>query len=268
MPPAAAGAAAPPVPNRADAMTSLPMPRRPTGGAGLGILAGLGFFVLGGCANGDFGRIRPSLVDDNVHGWVGAEAARAYGQPVSPYELTDLEKKLRDLAYPLIEPPYDRNRWYSILNEYGITRHFDASGLNADRTAYADELMSSLNRSSTTRYAQLNDDIRNDVTRLGPFFMTARKVADLDRKREQSLAHIPGVSSNVRIAALSRVNENKLVVVWVHRSLAERAASYRIALERLVVATPADMAATADRSLSLLQQKIAENRPAPVALLW
>lgn len=236
--------------------------------AGSGIVATICAILLVVKCYGDFGRVRSSLIDDNMHAWVGAEAAYAYGQPISPFELTDNEKKLRDLAYPLIEPPYDRNRWYSILNEYGITRNFDASGLNTDRSAYADRLMFSINRSSTTRYAQLNDDIRNDLTRLGPFFMTASQVADIDRKREQSLAHIPNLSFADRLAALSRINENKLVVAWVHRSLAERAASYRIALERLVIETPENVAAPVDRSLTLLQQRIAENPPAPVALLW
>ncbi len=33
---------------------------------------------------------------------------------------------LRDLAYPLIEPPYERQRWYSVLNEYGFRGIFPA----------------------------------------------------------------------------------------------------------------------------------------------
>jgi hypothetical protein len=37
------------------------------------------------------------------------------------YYVTDDEKKMRDLAYPLIEPPYERQRWYSVLNEYGLS---------------------------------------------------------------------------------------------------------------------------------------------------
>jgi hypothetical protein len=42
----------------------------------------------------------------------------------------------------------------------------------------------------------------------------------------------------------------------VRGSLAERAASYKIALERLVIAAPSPVAVEAERSLTLLQQRI------------
>ncbi len=42
------------------------------------------------------------------------------GGTPSGYRLTDDERELRDLAYPLIEAPFDRQRWYSILGEYGL----------------------------------------------------------------------------------------------------------------------------------------------------
>ncbi|MBI4276034.1 MAG: hypothetical protein HY659_15170 [Rhizobiales bacterium] len=245
-----------------------PIPSWSAKHAAPGIVTVCGLFLLAGCAYGDFGRLRPLLVEDDIHAWVGADAARAYGQPISPYELTDPERKLRDLAFPLIQPPYDRQRWYSVLSEYGILRNFNATGFDFNRTAYCDQLMSSAYRSTSTRYRKLTEDIRNDITRIGPFFATARKVLDLDRKREKSMAYVAGLSPADRTAALSRVNENKLIVNWVHRSLAERTASYRIALERLVIETPSDAAVNADRSLTLLRQRIAEHRPEPVALLW
>lgn len=42
----------------------------------------------------------------------------------------------------------------------------------------------------TGRYSKLIEDIRNDVTRLEPFFASARIVSDLDRKREKSLGYV------------------------------------------------------------------------------
>jgi hypothetical protein len=33
--------------------------------------------IMIGCTNGDFGRVRPSLVTDGIHAWVGRDAARA-----------------------------------------------------------------------------------------------------------------------------------------------------------------------------------------------
>ncbi len=49
-------------------------------------------------------------------GW-GPVTTREQGDPVWRHGLTDEERRLRDLAYPLIDPPYDRNKWYSFLGE-------------------------------------------------------------------------------------------------------------------------------------------------------
>jgi hypothetical protein len=106
----------------------------------------------------------------------------------------------------------------------------------------------------------LNDDIRNDVVRIDPFFGLARQVVDIDQKREAALSYTnasgPAGANNAR----ARIAENALVIAWVQCSLAERARGYQFALERLVVATPAPMAVEAERSITLLRQEIARNQ--------
>ncbi len=216
-----------------------------------------------GCLNTDFGRVRQSLVIDDIHAWIGREAAATHNIPPSEFRLSDDERLLRDLAYPLIEPPYDRQRWYSVLNEYGLTRFFRGEWWAYDRTAYAAHLFSPFVRSASGLYAQLTDDIRNDVERIGPFFAAARRVSDLDRKREKSLAYIADLRPDEQANALRRVAENSLTIVWVHNSLSARAAAYRYALERLVIVVPSEKAVNAERSLTLLKMRIAESNPAP-----
>jgi hypothetical protein len=177
--------------------------------------------------------------------------------------LTDDERLLRDLAYPLIEPPYDRQRWYSVLGEWGLTRVFNADWWRCDPTAYAARLLSAWVRSETTRYARLIEDIRNDVVRVDPFFTTARRVLDIDRKREQTLSYVAMLRADEIANALARVGENVLVVGWVQRSLTERVVAYRFALERLMVVAPSPLALEAELSINLLQQRIAENTLVP-----
>src|SRR5512140_658416 len=93
--------------------------------------------LLGGCAlNGDFDRPRPSLVSDDMHAWVGRDAVSSIGVPPSGFRLTDDERKLRDLAYPLIEPAYDLNRWYSVIGEYGFTHRRPPQIPTIEPTAY------------------------------------------------------------------------------------------------------------------------------------
>jgi hypothetical protein len=211
------------------------------------------------CPNGDFGRVRPYLQTDNIHAWVGRDAARNAGGPVSLLPLTDEEQLLRDLAYPLIEPPYDRQRWYSVLAEYGLSNYFNPDWYYCDPTAYAARLMTDFVRSETTRYSRLNEDVRNDIARLDQFFLLARRIIDLDQKREKALHHIPNLSGPEIANARARIGENTLVIGWVQRSLADRVASYRFALERLVVAVPSPTAVDVERSISYLHTRASGN---------
>jgi hypothetical protein len=217
--------------------------------------------ALSGCSGlGDYGRLHPDLDSDFIHDWVGRDAARSVGAPVSNYYLTEDERTLRDLAFPLIEPPYDRQRWDAVISEYGIDRHIVYGLFVENPTLYFAHLEAVDFRSSAGRYNRLIDDIRNDIVRIEPFFMTARRVVDLDRRREASAAHIADLTPAERANADARVGENSLTIAWVSNSLRERCASYRYALEHLSVAEPEPAAAEADRALTLLQQEIAANR--------
>lgn len=222
--------------------------------------ASLCLLILLGCSNGEFGRVRPSLVTDNIHAWVGRDAARGYGAPVSLFPLSDDELQLRDYAYPLIEPPYDRHKWYSVLNEWGLTHYFKPEWYHCDPTAYASRLLEAAVRSESARYSRLDEDIRNDITRIPAYTAIAQRVLVTDRKREQSLSYIPVVSGPEVANTKARVAENYLLVAWVQQSLADREAAYRFALERLVLSAPTPAAAIAvERSLSYLHARIVES---------
>src|SRR6202165_307209 len=67
--------------------------------------------TLGGCSGGDFGRPRQDFLNDDMHRWIGGEATSSVGLRPSQFQLTDNERLLRDLAYPLIEPPHSHPAW-------------------------------------------------------------------------------------------------------------------------------------------------------------
>jgi hypothetical protein len=228
------------------------------------ILPALALFliaVLPACSSiGDFGRLDDAVVTDDIHAWVGQEAAAKAGAPVSADNLTDDERTLRDLAFPLIEPPYDRTRWDAVVYEYGTKKSFQKELSTFDPTAYYRHLQGELLRSSAARYNQLIDDIRNDIVRIEPFFTTARIVVDLDRRREASMEHVASLTAAERVNAQARIGENSLTIAWVARSLNQRCESYRFALEHLAVAEPQPIAAEADRVLTELQQAIQANQ--------
>lgn len=213
--------------------------------------------LLTGCSNGDFGEVRPMLVRDDVHDWLGPAAAAP--NPPSNFEVTDEERKLRDLAFPLIEPPYNRQRYDAVALEYGGN---GTAGVT--QAGYANYLLGSSFRSSSGRYTQLNDDIRNDTTRLPQFFETAARVLDLDMKRKKSLAYVSSLSAAERDDALRRIRENSSLVSLVRTRLTQRVSAYRFALERLVIMTPSSQAVEVEQSLNQLQAQIARYRNPPL----
>jgi len=221
-----------------------------------------------GCLNGDFGRVKQSLVIDDIHSWVGREAALQQGIPPSEFRLTDEERLLRDLAFPLIEAPYGRQRWFQVLSEYGISRVFLEDWWSFDPVIYAEWLLTRDTRSSSALYSRLIDDIRNDIVRIPGFLEIARKVTDLDSKREKSMAYVSVLSPEEVFDARLRIAENRLVIGWVFRSLNDRAAAYHFAMERLVIHVPQQYAIEVERQWTLLKTRIALLNiapPAPIA---
>jgi hypothetical protein len=218
--------------------------------------------MLGGCSGGDFGRTRQDFLNDDMHRWVGREATGSVGLRASQFQLTDNERQLRDLAYPLIEPPHSRPAWKSVFGDYQALPSPWRQNAVFDRTAYGRALIDEPHRSHTSRYAQLIEDVRDDITRFEPFYASAIKVLDLDRKRNASLAHVSELSPRERADAVARMEENTLIVQWVQQCLERRVSSYRWGLERLVIQAPDNIAAEADR---LINELAAQTANPPVA---
>lgn len=219
--------------------------------------------ALAACSGGDFGRSRADFRNDDMHSWIGREAVASIGERPSQYQLTDDERRLRDFAYPLIEPPHSRPAWKSVFGDYQPIAPPWQQTAAFDRTAYGRALINEPHRSDSSRYAQLIDDVRDDITRFQSFYSAAIPVMDLDRKRYASLPRIPDLSPRERADALARMQENALIVRWVRQCLAQRVSSYRWALERLVVQAPDNLAATADR---LIGELAAQAAASPVAM--
>src|SRR6195952_5747026 len=218
--------------------------------------------LLGGCSGGDFGRTRTDMRSDDMHRWLGAEVTGSVGLKASQFQLTDNERQLRDLAYPLIEPPHSRPAWKSVFGDYKPLPSPWRQSVVFDRTSYGRLLIDEPHRSHTSRYAQLMEDVRNDITRFEPFFASAVRVIELDKKRNASLKLVSGLSPRERDDAVARMQENSMIVQWVQQSLERRISSYRWGLERLVIQAPDNIAADADR---LIGELAAQTANPPVA---
>lgn len=217
---------------------------------------------LGACSGGDFGRTRADMRSDDMHSWLGKEATGSLGLKASQFQLTDAERQLRDLAYPMIEAPLSRPAWKSVFGDYKTIPSPWHQKIVFDRTMYGRTLIDEPHRSHSSRYAQLIEDVRNDTTRFEPFFASAIRVIDLDRKRNASMSRVSELSPKERDDAVARMQENSLIVQWVQQCLEQRVASYRWALERLVIQAPDPMASDADR---LIGELAAQTANPPVA---
>ena len=245
-----------------DTSLLIPIGRQPSGGLSALMLLTSGL-MLAGCSGGDFGRTREDFRNDDMHRWLGAEATGSVGMKASQFQLTDVERQLRDQAFPVIEPPHSRPAWKAVFGDYQVVASPWREKVAFDRTAYGRQLIDEPHRSHASRYAQLIDDVRDDITRFEPFYSTAARVLDLDRKRNASLAHVSQLSPREHADAVARMEENTLIVQWVQQCQERRISSYRWALERLVVQAPDGMAAEADRLLNELAA-LAANPPVAV----
>ena len=221
-------------------------------------------FAAAGCAApaGDFGRPRPSYFNESVLPAIGEGAALSRREAVADAPLTDEEREMRNLAYAILMPAGDRQQWDRMLTELVRTRVLPEEKAPVDPGAYSDVLISSAYRSTTARYARLMEDARTDSARAGPFFAAAARVAKMDEVREKAAAHMFHIVPPERQSAMARIYENRVLVAWVHRRFGERLIGYKLALDRLVIATPAPAAVEAERVLQVLEARLAEFMPA------
>jgi hypothetical protein len=207
---------------------------------------------------GDFGRPRPSLLEGLIPQQFWKGPVTGY----SSYPLTDLEVELRDRSYVLIRPNEPRGNWNIYIAGFQVAGWLPPRFTYPDHTEYARMLFWTPARSEASSYNRLIDDMGEDGRLIGPFIAVACAVADLDGKRERSLAYVNELSEGEVGNAFGRIRENRMVTAWVHRALHWRLASYRYALERLVIATPSSRAVEAERSLTRFQAIVAQADPA------
>jgi hypothetical protein len=207
---------------------------------------------------GDFGRPADSPFVDEFLPWLKDGWLDLTGKTVPAAPYTDDEKMLRDRAYVILLPIEQRER--SLLTFAGVD-FIELWNLIRDEPAvydvqsYGNWLVARAYRSHAARYAQLIDDIRADTALVGPFFATAHRVMDADGVRRQSFRFVaPHLSGKIEIAE-RRVEENRRLIAEVYRRFRERIASYRYALETLLLLTPSPAAVEAEKMLYLLEER-------------
>src|SRR3954454_63276 len=207
---------------------------------------------------GDFGRPKPSLLEGLIpqQFWKGPVVG------YSGFPFTNPEEELRDRSYAVIRPNEPRGKWNIYIAGFQIAGWLPPQYVYYDHTEYSRMLLWTPARSEASSYNRLIDDMGEDGKLTDPFVAVACAVADLDLKRERSLAYVGELSDWEVGNAFGRIRENRLVAAWVRRALHWRLASYRYALERLVLAVPSVLAVEAERALTRFQTIITQADPA------
>lgn len=211
----------------------------------LALFAALALATPAAAQTGDFGRPKPSLLEGLIPKQFWKGPVTGY----SDYPLTDLEEELRDRSYVLIRPNEPRGRWNIYIAGFQLAHLLPPSMTYYDHTEYGRMLLATLARSEASSYNRLVEDMASDGALVGPFVATACTVYDLDLKRQRSLAYVNELTEWEAGNALGRMRENRMITAWVQRALHWRIASYRYALERLVIAVPSRMAVDGERML-------------------
>jgi hypothetical protein len=224
----------------------------------LTICIALAFPISALAQTGDFGRPKPSLLEGLIPKQFWQGPVTGY----SSYPLTNLEEELRDRSYVLIRPNEPRGKWSIYIAGFQIAHLLPPGMTDYDHTEYARMLLSTLARSEASSYNRLIEDMASDGALVAPFVATACTVFDLDLKRQRSLAYVSELSEGETANALGRMRENRMITAWVHRALHWRLASYRYALERLVIAVPSRIAVEAERMLRHFERIVLQADPA------
>jgi len=221
-------------------------------------IARTGFVTQSLAQTGDFGRPKPSLLEGLIPKQFWQGPVTGY----SVYPLTDLEQELRDRSYVLIRPNEPRGKWKIYIAGFQIAHLLPPSMTDYDITEYGRMLLWTLARSEASSYNRLIEDMASDGALVNPFVATACTVYDLDLKRQRSLAYVNALTEGETANALGRMQENRMVTAWVHRALHWRIASYRYALERLVISVPSRLAVEAERMLKHFERIVLQADPA------
>lgn len=216
--------------------------------------AGIAALALAGCARptGDFGRASDSVLHDEVMPALGTMRAKGAGEPVSDFNLADVEIEMRDRVWRYLTAPHAKDWYFDTVVEFQRTRLQPIGKFTFKIDLYYRWLTGEAYASSRTRYNRLTDDIEADIATMPATFAAICQVQGLDRQREVAAGGINGLEPKMKQEALDRRAENRMVIGWFTRSVGYRYDAYSYALDHLLVETPHEEAIEADAGLSRL----------------
>lgn len=218
-------------------------------------LAALMTVSLAGCVEtGDLGRPKQSFWNQTVLPAVGVVSSVGRGQPLSRFAYTDDEDELRARAWKLVMPAHELSYFERLLTEFVRTNILPKEALTPNPPGYLSALRWEGGRSPSSRYSRLTEDILAQRALLPLFCSLAARVFSADETRLRAMPFVHDLTDEERAQAKFRVSENRALVVWVSQSFHNHVASFRHALEHLVVESPQQQAIEAERAQAAYEE--------------
>jgi hypothetical protein len=199
---------------------------------------------------GDFGRVKPGVLNDTIIPETDRVMRRLGNQPVSNFNITDEEREMHDRVYRFLIARHARDWAFDYEQVIFVAGVFSSRPDKFD--LYYRWLSNERYASSRVRYNTIADDIGADLLTLPATFKAICAVIEIDRQRAVAATELTDVEAPMLKQVRLRKAENDLYVGRFVAALGYRYGSYSYALDHFLVETPHGEAVNVDERLSRL----------------
>jgi hypothetical protein len=197
---------------------------------------------------GDFGRVKPGFLNDELIPEADAALRRFNKQPVSEFNWTDQEREMHDRVYRFLIARHVQDWAFDYEHILMVASVVSTRPTNDD--LYYKWLTHERYASSRVRYNTMADDIGADVLTLPTTFASICAVMTVDDQRALAASQLTDIEPDMLAQMRTRHAENGLYVGRFVGALRYRYASYSYALDHFLVETPHAEAVRVDEGLS------------------
>lgn len=216
----------------------------------LGLALLLGTAPVSAHEIGDFGRVKPGVLNDEIIPQTDRLMRRLGNQPVSNFNITDQEREMHDRVYRFLIARHYVGWAFDYEQIVAVAGAFSKRPGKDD--LYYRWLTNARYASSRVRYNTMADDVGADLLTLPTTFAAICAVIEIDRQRAVAAAEIGSIEPPMLAQMQARKAENDLYVGRFIAALDYRYASYSYALDHFLVETPHGEAIAVDERLSRL----------------
>lgn len=199
---------------------------------------------------GDFGRVKPGVLNDEIIPETDRLMRRLTNQPISNFNITDQEREMHDRVYRFLIARHARDWAFDYEQVIFVAGVFSSRPDNVD--LYYRWLTRERYASSRVRFNTIADDVGADLLTLPTTFAAICAVIEIDRQRAVAVAEIGDIEADMITQMHRRKAENDLYVGRFIAALGYRYGSYSYALDHFLVETPHGEAIEVDERLSRL----------------